>query len=178
MEPRTDIDALMAHFAALPGARVGAGPRHPKDPDPALQARVAQLFDEVPSLTRDQGYVDFMWRYAGASRSDAAQVHVFEIFGFSPVATTLDEFEEALVDDKGYFYLAEATHHERQTERLDSYTVGFLFNVDPQREWAVYRNTQGMFAEEQPVTPYRASFVEFLAEVVANGGRFPRLWSA
>ena len=69
-----DTDQLMARFATLPGARVGSGPRHPAHPDPSLTERVARFLEEIPALARDQGYVDFMWRYAGASRSDATRL--------------------------------------------------------------------------------------------------------
>lgn len=168
-----DIDSFMIRFAALPDARVGAGPRHPTNPDPALEERVARLFAEVPALTRDQGFVDFMWRYAGASRGNPNGSDVFEIFGFSAAASTYDEFEEPLIGDDGSFMFAEAIH-EKPGEPLDVYTVGFAFNVDPGRQWAVYRAVQEKGAVNRPFTRHLGSFAEFLAEAVAAGGRHPQ----
>jgi hypothetical protein len=172
-----DIDQLMARFAVLPGARVGSGPRHPTHPDPALEERVAQFFDELPALSRDPGYVDFMWRYAGASRSDAARRDFFEIYGFSDAAPTFDEFEEPMVDDDGSFMFAEAVVHERRSGRLDTYSVGFAFNVDQTREWAVYSAVQEK-SVERPFTKRLRSFTEFLAEAVEMGTHYPRLPTA
>jgi hypothetical protein len=168
-----DIDRLVARFAALPGAEVGHGPRHPTHPDPALEDRVAKLFAEVPALTRDQGFVDFMWRYAGASYSDPTRTWVFEIFGFSDVASSYDEFEEALVEDDGSFMFAQAME-ENPDDFLDLYTVAFAFNVDPEREWAVYRADRQRDREDKPFVRYLGSFAELLAEVIAKGGRYPR----
>jgi hypothetical protein len=173
MEPGMDIDQLMARFAALPGARVGAGPRHPTQPDPVLTERVTQFFDEIPALARDQGYVDFMWRYAGASRSDAARRDFFEIFGFSDAAPSFDEFEEPMVDPDGSFMFAEAVVHER-SGHLDTYSVGFAFNIDPGREWAVYSAVQER-SVERPFAKRLSTFTEFLAEAIENGARYPRV---
>jgi hypothetical protein len=106
--------------------------------------------------------------------SNADRTEVFEIFGFSDAAPSFDEFEEALVDDDGSFMFAEAIR-EKPGDPLDMYTVGFAFNVNLEREWAVYRATQAMYGEEQPFTRDVGSFIEFLAEAVENGASYPRL---
>jgi hypothetical protein len=175
MEPTTNIDALVARFAALPGARVGFGPRHPTNPDPALADKVARLFDEIPALTRDRDYVNFMWRYAGISRRNGDDTDFFDIFGFSSAAVNFDEFEEPLIEDDGSFMFAEAVVHEGFPQRLDTYTVGFAFNVDPDREWAVYRATQQTYGPEERFSRYLNSFLDFLADAVERGGRYPRI---
>ena len=78
-----NIDELVAAFAALPGATVGRGPRHPLTPEPALADRLSEYFGvEYPGPDRDLGYVEFMWKYAGLSRIDDNQDQVFEVLGF------------------------------------------------------------------------------------------------
>jgi hypothetical protein len=165
------IDDIVARFAALPGALVGSGPRHPSEPDPSIEGRVAGFFTGYPALRRDQGYVDFIWRYAGASRTNPEGTDLFDVFGFSNVtADILDDFDESPVDEDGYLYFAQAVRHEGR----NTYTYGFAFNVDPDREWAVYRVAAMTDAARQPYLPYTDSFTSFLAEAVANGGRYPR----
>ncbi len=63
---------------------------------------------------------------------------------------------------------------ENPDDFLDLYTVAFAFNVDPEREWAVYRADRQRDREDKPFVRYLGSFAELLAEVIAKGGRYPR----
>ena len=166
-----DIDELVARFAALPGAAVGAGPRHPVDPDPTLAPRITGFLDAYPQLNRDAGYVEFLWKYAGLARRGDDDRQLFDVFGFSPVtADIVADFDADVVDEEGFLYFAEAIRHGGTPDRPATLAHGFAFNLAPDREWAVYRVVSVDEDRVEPYAPYLDSFTSFLAEVAANGG--------
>jgi hypothetical protein len=166
-----DIDSLVARFASLPGARVGAGPRHPTRPDPSLEPKIAGFLAANPALERDEDYVKFLWKYAGLSWASEDQTHAFYVFGFSSVtADIVDGLDGPLIDADGFLAFADAVEHTD----TETYAYSFAFNVRPDHEWAVYRLASTTRTLDRPYVRYTDSFRSFLAEAVANDAAYER----
>jgi hypothetical protein len=170
-----DIDELVAAFDALPGTQVGAGPRHPVTPDPALTPRLTAFFAEFPGLARDPGYVDFMWKYGGMSRSDPEQNRLFYVHGFGAATADFDEdLDGPVVDEQGFFVFAESVVHADTAERHDTYEYSFAFNLARDRPAGIYRFAATMSAQDRGFLRHADDFRSFLEETAANGGVWER----
>lgn len=170
-----DIDELVAVFSALPGAQVGVGPRHPVTPVPVLALRLTALFESFPGLGRDPDYSEFMWKYAGMSRSDPEQNQLFYIFGFGPATADLDQdLEGDPVDEQGFFIFAQSVVHADTAQRLDTYEYDFAFSLTEGRPLGVYRLAATMREQEPEFVRYADGFRAFLEEAVAAGGVWGR----
>jgi len=169
------IDELVAAFAALPGARVGAGPHHPLTPDPALAPRLTAFFEAFPGLSGDAGYTEFLWKYAGLSRSDEKQDELFDVFGFG--ADVVD-FEGDLygpgVDEQGFFIFAEAVVHADSADGPDTREHDFAFSLSGDREPGVYVFRSTLTGRAAEWEKYADDFTAFLAAAVEHGGVWPR----
>ncbi|MGW1739368.1 hypothetical protein ACWCPQ_11205 [Nocardia sp. NPDC001965] len=177
----TTIDALVAAFGALPGTGSGTGPRHPVTPDPALEPLLAALFDTYPGLTGDTGYTEFLWKYAGLSRSDEAQNQLFDISGFAsdsragpPAVVDFRELYGPAVDEDGFFVFAEATVHADTPRHLDTYEHDFAFALDGDREPGVHVFRSTLNARAAEWVRYTDDFTTFLAAAVEHRGVWPR----
>ncbi|MEU7764327.1 hypothetical protein AB0B25_04295 [Nocardia sp. NPDC049190] len=183
------IDSLVAAFSALPGTRVGAGPRHPVTPNLTLAPRVMAFFDSYPGLSRDSGYVEFLWKYAGLQRTDEKDNELFYIYGFGPDIVDFDpdvvdvrDLYGPDVDDKGFFHFADAVVHADTAHSLGTYQHGFGFSLSSDREPGVYvfQSTSTAPAEKSLVTYAEQwirqadDFTTFLTDAVERGGVWPR----
>lgn len=91
-----NIQRLMQNFGKLNQAAIGQGAKHPTSPDPAKVGLVSEFLDKYPFLRRDQGYVDFLERYAGASVDYSDGSLIIHIFGF------IEEVSLHLVNDEPF----------------------------------------------------------------------------
>jgi hypothetical protein len=171
------IDELVTAFGDLPGAAVGRGPWHPTKPQPSVADDLTWFFDEqYPGLQSDSGYVEFMWKYAGLSRSDEGRHHLFYLYGFGPAtADIIHDLDEDLADEDRMFTFAACTVDGDIPERpLDSYSVDFGFDLTGRRRPGVYRYESTMQVPRTAWVWHTSDFTSFLAEAVATGGVWPR----
>jgi hypothetical protein len=171
------IDELAAAFGDLPGALVSRGPRHPTRPQPSVADDLTWFFDkQYPALQSDPGYVEFMWKYAGLSRSDEGHHHLFYLYGFGPAtADIIHDLDENLADEEEMFTFALCTVDGDIPERpLDSYTVDFGFDLTGRRRLGVYRLESTTQVPRTAWVWHANDFTSFLAEAVANGGVWSR----
>ncbi|MCP2321736.1 hypothetical protein HDA40_000243 [Hamadaea flava] len=169
------IDELVAAFAALPGARVGAGPRHPVRPDATLTPRLTAFFALYPPLANDAGYAELLWKYGGLARSDESEDQLFDVFGFGADVVDLDQdLYGPGVDEQGFFIVAEAVVHADTADGPDTYEYDFALSVAGDREPGVYVFTSTLTARAPEWTRYADDFTAFLADAVERGTVWPR----
>lgn len=131
------LGELMERFASLPGASVGHGPEHPIAPNRALGAEVSAFLVAHPLLLQDQGYVDFLQQYAGASIERHEDVGVF-ILGFDTAsAVHLVAEDGAPADANGFLTFCMAVANVPTT---GTWGHSFAFDITGARRCGIYRS--------------------------------------
>ncbi|MFQ6392351.1 hypothetical protein ACLMAJ_02735 [Nocardia sp. KC 131] len=160
---------------------MGAGPRHPVTPNPALEPRLMAFFDAYPGLSADVGYAEFLWKHAGLSRSDEKQDELFYIFGFRPDIVDFDpdvvDFRDLYgpdVDDQGFFMFAQAVVHADTTYNHDTYEHDFALSLSGDREPGVYVFRSTLTARAEKWTRHADDFTAFFTDAVERCGVWPR----
>ncbi len=154
------LRTLMEQFAALDGAAVSCGPRHPTDPDQSIAGDVRDFLRRHSFLKADPGYVKFLQVYGGACilRPDG---NGLDISGFHEGMGLMLEDDGPPVYNDGWFTFSVAADI---VEGRPVYGQ-FDFRVEP---WAVYfRPAEGHLREPALC----GTFEEWLAEVVSVSGR-------
>jgi hypothetical protein len=64
---RVALREMMNRFLTIGEAFAGHGPGHPDTPNNDSYSRIQAFLKRFPRLLRDQGYVEFLWNYCGAS---------------------------------------------------------------------------------------------------------------
>ncbi|HWH00256.1 MAG TPA: hypothetical protein VNV66_13245 [Pilimelia sp.] len=176
-----EIDELMARFAALPGARVGRGPDHPRMPEPAVGEAVDGFLRRFPEVARDHGYVAFLRRYAGAAIDNEERHEIVDILGFSNVSSDLIEMDGPVVDEHGFLIFAQVVRHLIEGGALrDTQEYDYAFDTTGARAPGVYWLYS---SSRQPETfdeharagfaPAGEAFTGWLSRIVGSGGFSP-----
>jgi hypothetical protein len=151
-ELEAEIDHLVGLLRMLGPVRVGAGPRHPSEPDPTLVRAFNRLLAEFLFLTYARGYLEFLARYGGASVAAFDQNLVFDIFGIANCSTNLLDYPVSPLDSDGWFCFANGQFWPHGTGKmLDIVTCAFSFDATGNRQPGVYR--QFLFAGRPPPAP-------------------------
>lgn len=174
-----DIHSLMDRFSKLDGAAVGSGPKHLVSPDVELQKTINHFLEQHPFLRRDQGYIDFLEGYAGASieRLDKPDV-VLDIFGFTDVSSHLITGEGDVINPDGFFDIAGGTYPgENYKQKSLPYllrikSLGCCLDTTGKREWGIYRTRYNQ-AKEKEVYWYCRTFLEWLEILIDTDGHMP-----
>jgi nucleoid-associated protein YejK len=168
-----EIDDLVAELNLLPGSRIGHGPAHPSSPDRSLADPIHEFLDAYPALRRDEGYVEFQTRYAGASVENEEKTQIVDILGFSEASTGLLDMDGAVVDDEGFLVFAQCIYHTVADGKLvDMYEYDFAFNVSAGRTWGVYANHSTLRTQPTEFLRHADDFTSWLRELVTMGGRY------
>jgi hypothetical protein len=166
-----NIDELVSLLEHLPGARVGRGPHHPKDPDRSLENQVSQFLDEYSALRRDTGYVEFLERYAGAMIKNLDETQIVDILGLSDVSTGIFEMDGPLIDEDGFFLFSQCVFHLIEEGKLvDMYEYDFAFDTSRERPPGVYRCFSTLRGQGESYIWYTDNFYSWLAELVSKDG--------
>jgi hypothetical protein len=168
-----DIETLMRSFLDLGYAEIGNGPKHPAAPNPDLAAPVQAFLARFPILRRDQGYVDFLEYYAGASILWPHNDLVVDIFGFTEVSSHLLETDGPIVDEHGYFWFCSEVIrlHPGFETRTTTAGLQFAFDTTQQRRWGIYRGIDNEDSSRTEFAWYCESFLEWLNLLIENKGR-------
>jgi hypothetical protein len=156
------------------GGVAGKGPRHPHEPEPAMQAAISDFLDTYPALRGDRGYIDFLETYAGGSLNTADMF--VDILGFGDASSNMLDFEGSVVDDDGFLMFAQCIYYVlRNGDLSGTYEHAFAFAVLGGRPSGVYRKvTDADFPEGGPWEFYCEDFCQWLERLVDVGGRFER----
>jgi hypothetical protein len=162
-----DIHSLMRRLGEIQGAQVGHGPKHPVEPDFAIADEIAEFFKKYPALQHDQGYVNFLECYAGASISCEPELMV-DIYGFVPGGSHIVKEDGYRLDESGYFAFC--------TIFLDNIKeIGFsfdaTFDATIERKRGVYKWTLDENLQAS-LTWYCTTFLEWLDTLITSQGRF------
>jgi hypothetical protein len=169
------IDDLIVRLSAVPGARVGHGPRHPSSADLSVGPRVREFFEKFPALTSDRAYVEFQQKYAGASINNEERQQIDDIFGFTDASTNIIEMEGPIVDDNGFVVFAQCIFHQVVDGKLlDMYEYDFAFNVSGKLDPGIYRNYATLRTEPTAFTSCVSDFHSWLEGLVARNGYYER----
>lgn len=170
-----EINEVIKHLEGIPGAMVGHGPRHPKDPDRSIEDQVEWFFDTYPTLRRDGGYVDFMEKYSGVLIKNLDETQIVDVLGFSDVSTGMLEMDGSVVDEDGFLLYAQCVYHTIVEGRLvNMYEYDFAFDISGERTPGVYRCSSTLRSQGEPYVWYSDGFCSWLAELARNGGRYER----
>jgi hypothetical protein len=170
-----EIDDLVTRFGRLPRARVGRGPLHPTDPDTSIAPRIDEFFRAYPAAARDDGYVEFQEKYAGASLEDPDEDQIDDIFGFTDASTDMMDMDGPIVDEDGFLVFAQCIFHVISDGKLvDMYEYDFAFDTSGDRDKGVYRSYAALHTRGSSYQRCAADFRSWLEELIAGGGRYPR----
>ncbi len=175
------IVELMNEFALIPNAVVGHGPTHPTKPNPDLRGPIQDFLSRF--LTRDVDYVRFLEMYAGAGiysqGSDDLDNLFLCIFGFDDEVTeVLEDGETPIIDENGFFCFCESYERFRPKQPGQSSNeglayFGFAFDTTGTRTPGVYACSTTTSRESFSAYNFDSgSFLEWLAKLVAQGGKF------
>jgi hypothetical protein len=166
-----DIDELAERFTAIAGARLGRGPRHPRQPDSALAEHINRFLDEYPFLRTDPGYVEFLEKYAGAYAENEDVSTIVDILGFSEVSTEMIEMEGPIINKEGYLIFAQCIYHIRDNGRLrDTQEHDFAFDATGDRKPGVYRLFSAFSQLGNEFEWQYPGFTEWFADLVSHDG--------
>lgn len=177
-----EIDHLMERFAAIPGAQVGHGPAHPEHPDPQPGDEMEEFLRTYPALRRDEGYVTFLRRYAGAAIDDEERYLLVDLLGFTDASTAMSEMEGPVVDDQGFLLFAQVVRHVIEDGMLrDSQEYDYAFDATGDREPGVYWLFSATSRPEsletatrtQGFLPAGEDFTGWLTRIVDTRGEIP-----
>jgi hypothetical protein len=160
-----DIDNLMARFAALPGAELGAGPE-----DEEASARMEGFLATVPGLVADDDYMHFLRTWSGAYVQDEQADHIIDLFGFSGVSSDMSEMLEPVQPGQERVVVAQCIYHhtDRQGQpRVAEYS--FALATDP-ADLTVYAHLVTAERLSSPWRRWAAGFGAWLAGLVDRGG--------
>lgn len=165
------IDDAMSQFAIIPGSSVGRGPRHRLEPNPGLEPRITRFLKTYPLLRRDDGYVEFLERYAGASIENDDFSQIVDILGFTDASTDIEEMDGPMVDAEGFLMVAEAIYHLREGDRTTgTLQHAFAYDMTGTRPEGLYHS---LVSAEHPTPAFAYAFEGFqawLEDVVAREG--------
>ena len=172
------IHELLSQFSKLDGAVIGQGPKHPQSPDATISAAVTAYFTDFPVLKRDQGYVDFMEAYAGASLLREDPFIALDIFGFTSASSDLIKIddhcywqgESNIVDKDGF--LAFATLDYTRVSSNEGIATVFAFDITDHREWGIYKaeDITAPYDEVAVFRKYCDTFAGWLEAVLVGKG--------
>lgn len=166
------LDSLIQKFFDMGHATIGNGPKHPDSPNAALQSEITEFFSTYPVLAKDQGYVDFQEKYAGAVVDWPYDELTIVIHGFYDFTEHVLYPDEPLIDDDGYFYFAEVITKTSagSKDRQDIIGMGFAWDITGMRKPGIYR-TVGQSGSDTPNMWYCETFLEWLSDVVEKRGK-------
>jgi hypothetical protein len=168
-----DLSVLMHRFTELEYASIGFGPRHPTAPNPMLQPNVDAFLAGNPYLKKDQGYVDFLETYSAAAVNWPNQELMIDIYGFTPEITIyLPDPDEPLTFNGSFFRFAES-FVKTGPDKRDFVGLSFGFDSTGVQKPGVYRHVYlpGDDWKTLPFVWYKASFLEWLEDLVNKAGR-------
>ena len=139
---------------------------------------IEEFLATYPFLRGDQGYINYLETYAGASVIDAGEEDrvMLDIAGFTQVSTNLAtwDFEVPVVDEEGYYSFASGVYTlSDRGMHYDGISIGGCFDSTGTRKWGVYRSVQGSTPEEFTRYWYCDTFEEWLWAILEYKGRLP-----
>jgi hypothetical protein len=172
-----EVDELMTLFATIPSAIICRGPEHPKKPEQSVSERLRQWLSAHPFLDQDEGYVQFLKRYAGAVVADKNGRFRAFVSGFHPQVGYLEDCgfvhrdpTEPALDGRGLYQFALMQYDRSVAGKfLDRHVfVCFSFDGTGTRPWGIYRDA---IVGQQPRGTEElicGSFCEWLRKVYAG----------
>ncbi|MEV4143728.1 hypothetical protein AB0J40_08670 [Amycolatopsis sp. NPDC049691] len=166
------IDALMARFEQIPGARVGRGIEHPASPDASEAGRLTEFLSSYRFLRADSSYEEFLMKYGGAYIENEEATQIIDILGFSDVSTDIIEMDGSIVSGDGYLVFAQCIYHivsERGLE--DTQEHDFAFDATGERKPGVYGLYGDSHQEHNEFEWRYDNFADWLADLVAQDAK-------
>ena len=169
-----DLHSLMKRLAVSEHALLGTGPRHPVAPNPEIADEVERFLAQYPFLRQDQGYVDFLECYAGASFDCPDASLIVFIYGFLDQVTrhfTKDEpFVGSAVDEeRGFLVFAEMVFRPGKYRGVvDNVSYGYAFDMTETRRWGVYHDISSKDYTSSKYEWHCESFLQLLEELVGR----------
>jgi hypothetical protein len=167
------LDRLMESFAQLPEAEIGYGPKHPSQPNAAIEADLVAFLEEHSFLRRDAGYIRFMERYCGAAAYARTHNVFVDISGLAGVSVDVVGTPAPFVDDEGFagFAAVEKTYYQATGANSRRYAY-FSFDATGTRKHGVYRMLgSDMTAETTPWEWHSSCFLEWLERTIQSRGQ-------
>jgi hypothetical protein len=158
------LHTLMQRFAALEGARVGYGPKHPTDPDPTIAEQLEAFVGRHPFLRDNRAYLAFLECYGGASVIRRDETDFIDISGFHGFGLDLED-DAPPAYQRGWFTFSvfsegyDAGTGKRGTDGQ------FDFKVE---SWAVYLRLCGERVSRRKW--FASDFLTWLESMVRHGG--------
>lgn len=152
---------------------MGCGPRHPITPDLTLVDEIASFLATQTYLFQDQGYVDFLECYAGASIARPDGTWLVDMPGFTEsISTHLIRGEGRIVDENGYYWFCSSIVVDSAEHRDRG--LSFAFDATGTRTWGIYRSMDAEYRDFQqgnvPVDWYCDTFLEWLDAFIDREG--------
>ena len=156
-----ELHTLMERFAALDGAKVGRGPKHPTAPDPAFAGQLEDFLRRHPFVRRNRSYLGFLECYGGASIVRRGGADFLDVSGFQGFGLDLED-DAPPAYSRGWFTFSVFAEGDAPTAG-SAVSGQFDFKVE---SWAVYLLKAGGSRREL-VCP---DFLTWLEELVRHGG--------
>lgn len=161
-----DLHVLMREFSQMGDSLIGRGPKHPKFPKPELQTEINDFLEKNLFLKKDQGYIEFLEVYSGATVCLPSQEDCNSsvgIYGFClDVSFSIARPDYDLLSEDGYFNFADAIMCDDQN--IDNDYVDYVFDATGQRSQGVYMR------RGDDCTWYCNTFLEWLKDIVNDKG--------
>jgi hypothetical protein len=158
----------MARFSEIGYVTIGRGPKHPFLPNPLLAEQITSLLNEYPFLVQDQGYIDFVECYAGASMNHPAEALMVDIYGFTHASSHLIELPGSIVDDNGFLMFAGIYWRQDINDPRSLVELDFAFDATGSRVQGVYGYRVG---GDNGYQWYCKSFLEWFDLLIVKKGR-------
>lgn len=162
-----DIHSLMNDFSKFDGAKIGFGPLHPLHPQKALAGNIKHFLDTYPFLEQDEGYIQFLQLYAGASIFKKDSIWMVDILGFTDntICSPIAAMEGDIIDEYGFLMYS---YIVIETRPIGSRQLSFAFDSTIQHPQGIYR----VFADAPNAWHwYCPSFLIWLERLIACEGR-------
>ena len=148
------IHERMAVFVESGYCTVGRGPKHPFLPDTSLLPVIASFLERYPFLLKDQGYVEFLQSYAGASIQRPNDEFLVDIYGFTRASTNMLELPGDMIDNHGFLMFAGVYWTQETKTGHEFIELDFAFHAAGDKADGVYYLTPSL-------DEYRWGFARF-----------------
>jgi hypothetical protein len=152
----------MQQLAALDGATVGRGPKHPTAPDPAISKHLTDFIRRHPFLRANRSYLAFLECYGGASLIRRGGADSLDISGFHGFGLDLED-DAPPAYHRGWFTFSVFAEGDDRRTGCSAMSGGFDFKVE---SWAVYL----LKADGPRRRLFAPSFLAWLEELVRHRG--------